>query len=471
MDFAKSFLINIAFNIDSNKSLNLVDKNFQKANKSLFSFQNGLKEIRGLVKTSLIGASVGLVGIDKLYSGISEKYSNLSNSFGDQFEGIQKYLNSANINVLTNADSVGSELMNLKNQLNDIRTFGAVPAEFNLLGIDVNQSDIKIIDSIANKLQNLNSTQANSISNKLGLSDFYKSLSTLKEGKALSDIFSISNSDIKSINQTRQSINQLKESFLLLKDKALVNLAPVLNTEILGFLKWVNLNQDSVIYLIKSTTEAFINLAKGAGDLIRFTSNIVGFFMQSENGVKNLTAGIALLLAVLFPQKALFTGIILALEDLYVYFKHGESVIGSFIDKFSFLSDILKKIREGFEAISNFNFKDKLFGVETNQKEKLIEQTVFKNIQGNEVNSNASIGEKLFGNQNDPFASIYDSFQNIKDNIYDKFANNKNDSNFFNQKTIGDVNINITTNTNSSPQDIGNKVRDIFKNEVLKVIM
>lgn len=189
-----------------------------------------------------------------------------------------------------------------------------------LLGVDPTKNPEEVFQNI---IKNISQVQDAATRSKLlsdvGLSEQLQNLINVdtKGSYGASLNFGLTKEDRNVILELNKQINIFKQNLSILKDKLVVILSPVR-------IFFEVCNKLSFIFL------ELVNRTVGLDKVITILK----------------IAGIALI-AAWKPILLLFTGIALIIEDLYVYFKGGDSLIGSFIDKIKKLwkeGDYLKSI-------------------------------------------------------------------------------------------------------------------------------
>ncbi len=147
------------------------------------------------------------------------------------------------------------------------------------------------------------------------------------------------------------TMNRLTRVTDALKKKIFLELAPVIERMITGFVEWWKING-------KITTSRIVGFFNGLADTLSFlifiisnTVKNVWFLFDSIGGLSTVlmvlaTVNLPLLISILgklgFVLKAFkITAILLALDDFITYLRGGESVIGDFVDRAKTIHPVL----------------------------------------------------------------------------------------------------------------------------------
>lgn len=308
---------------------------------SLKRIDNGIKSLRNGA-FALSAAFTGAVyGLNKFVDGSLQgvvALQNLSNQTGLAIEGLQKWQQAGQLsNLAISAEQIAGSIGNVQKNLAQIRMGQGNLAPFQLLGIDVmGQDAFGVLDQLRNSIQGLDSATATNLITQIGLTPDFINLLRLsrKEFEALSENTFLNKKQREEIDKVGTSIKALQLRMGALKDQAVAKIAPLLNDLVQDFFKWLSDNGDKIVNTMSDFAKGFAMFTQAIGNafsvLTGFLSNITGM----ESGTKALAIAFGALTLAMRPMLLGFTALLLVLDDIAVFQRGGESLIGSFFDVF-----------------------------------------------------------------------------------------------------------------------------------------
>jgi hypothetical protein len=308
--------------------------------KQLKNFDTNLKGLSTQLDLTKVGAIAALYAIDRFIessvAGAVALY-NFTQQTGNSAQALQQWQAAAHAaNPALGIDQIAQSIQTLENNLVEIRKFGAGNASpFAWLQIDIahGQNAIDVLEQLRDRVQGLDRVTAVNLIQKMGLNPGFINILTRSKEEFDALVKSMLRNDgtINTLEKLGERIAALKLKITLFKDNMVADFAPAIT---------------AIINAIYSLGSAFSHAY----------SAIKEFAQESPDLFKGIGASIAALLVVLNPLKSLILGIILLLDDLYVYKKGGQSVFGSVYES---IGDTFDKIKSG-ELKKNYNRYDKL---------------------------------------------------------------------------------------------------------------
>lgn len=334
-------------------------------NASLDSFKGSIENLPAKLinlKNVFIGALV--YGVDQFVESTIKgtvALQNFQNQTDLSIDKLQKWQVAGQLaNTELNTDQITASIQNLQKNLTDIRFGGGNIRGFQMLGIDVQGKEaFQVLEDIREAIKGVDNAAAVNIIESMGIDKGF--INILRESKKEFDSFG----KMKFLNQGQrekliklgEGITHLKIQMGLLKDAIVAGLMPV----------W-----ESLFSILNN----FANIFQ---DIIRLLGEGIEWLLKHKVLLASLAIVLGILVAWMYPLQAAIIAIILLIEDLYVYFKGGKSVIGDFITWVSKLWDELvkghpwiQKVVDWFKWLGNylatglkadFEFAKKLFSV------------------------------------------------------------------------------------------------------------
>jgi hypothetical protein len=301
----------------------------------------GFKNLRtNLLLTA--GAFTGaIVGLDRFVNSALKgvvSLQNLNAQTGLSIEKLQQFQQAGQLsNLALSADQIAQSIGNVQKNLAQIKIGQGNIAPFQLLGVDVAGADaFDVLEQLRSSIQGIDPAIATNLISQLGLSPDFINLLKLsrKEFELLGENTFLNPRQRADIDKVGTSIKALTLRFKALKDQAVAKIAPQLNELVQKFFKWLKDNGDKVVRVITSMARGFASFAQAIGNAFdlsaRFIENVTGL----ENGIKLLAVAFGFLTLSFSPFLAGLAAIVLLLDDIAVFRRGGESVIGSLIDAF-----------------------------------------------------------------------------------------------------------------------------------------
>lgn len=306
----------------------------------------GVKEMQKGLKTIAIGVTGSLVGLDRLFTSLGDKFANLSyqtSLVGGDLANLHKYVTLGSQSIYTSADAVRGDLEGLLETVRKAKLTGKIPIGFEMAGIDITKNPDAIIQQFQGALKSMPKDMAQNIAEASGISNLYQVLRDAKVGmKDLNGIPFLNNRQIANTQDFYKSLKSIKAELILLKDTALSEIAPALNEGLIKAMEWVKFNQVGIISLFQNTVYVLSSFAGGVMNLVTGLGELVNWITQSKTGTYGLSIAIGLLLATIYPVQTAIVFLVAIVEDLYGYFKGMPSMIGEIEKRFGKLGTALR---------------------------------------------------------------------------------------------------------------------------------
>ncbi len=199
------------------------------------------------------------------------------------------------------AEAVASSITTLERQMAEIRLGRGNIAPFQMLGIGTNQNAFQVLDQLRERIKGLNPATATNLISQMGINP------------EMMHVLQMSNEEFARLSHTVAGMSGDQEGSFLRAKQTLVQFGLV--AKYLGF--------DVIDHLIFGMDLLWKNLMKIQGIIPALVV---------------LVAGLAIAFA---PVTATIVGLLLALDDLAVYFQGGDSVIGMAIEGLKKFGDTL----------------------------------------------------------------------------------------------------------------------------------
>jgi len=299
-----------------------------------------LGDIRKNLIQIQIAAASAVFGINKFVEGTISRVADLS-SFNQQtglsINLLREWQQAAQMsNLKIGADQVTNSIINLQKNLAQIKLGGGNMAPFQMLGIDISGNAFSVLNQLRGAIKNIKPEHATNLIQQMGLSPEMLSVLRLSndEFKKLSENRFLSKEQSNDVTNLGLQIRQLKLHLVALKDQAVAKLAPALEELIKGFFIWLKNNGESVISAISHIVSMMGKFLEIVGYVTGYIAKMIGNITGVDNGLKVLTATVAVLMLSFFPVFRTFSAIIVLLQDFAVYMRGGQSAIGDFINAF-----------------------------------------------------------------------------------------------------------------------------------------
>ena len=387
----------------------------QPLNKYNEALGSSIKIMAGFATATLAGAGAfaGFVtNIAKSFDPLTQ----LSRTTGVAVEDMQKLgfvasQNGSDINAVT------SSLERLSTKLGEAAQNGS--AEFSRLGISVRNAngEVKQADDVlmevGQRFQEMGLSRAEQISfaQKLGIDKSLiqtlnlssDSMSKLK--KQAEDLGVVTQEEANAMADLTDSVTVLKYGFEGIKNSIAVGFAPVLQELAENFTEFLGNNKELISEGLQKVGMWLTTLAQAIVRLMPIMAGIGLAFL----GAKIYALGFSVVMRSIFSPVNIIIGVVvlllLAIDDLMVAFKGGESVIANFFESV-FGIDIVGVLTEWGSAIANFAsiLIDAFVGAFDVVKNSLMGlfdffKSVFDNIMKgiNAVTSTVSAVKSIFG--------------------------------------------------------------------------
>ena len=202
------------------------------------------------------------------------------------------------------ADTVASSVNALERQLAEIRLGRGNIAPFQLLGISANQNAFGVLNQLRERIKGLNPAMATNLVSQMGLDP------------SMIHLLQLSNTEFARLSKTVSGMTGDQEGSFLRAKQSLVQFGLV--AKYVGF--------------------------EVVGHLIDGLYMLGGIVQKLQLWMPGLAIAAGALAVAFAPWTAAIVGLLLVLDDLAVYFKGGDSVIGMAINGIKKLGDELKNM-------------------------------------------------------------------------------------------------------------------------------
>ena len=312
------------------------DKGLKSFNSSLASTGKKMLKVSAAITTAIFLLDKF---IDSSVRG-SVALSNFTIQTGLLSDQLQKFQIAGQLSDISlSVDQITNSIRGLQSKLADIKLGGGNIAPFQILGISVKGKEtFEVLDEIREKIKGLSPDIAINLLSQLGFGPGF--LNVLKLTREEFDKLG------KSISRTDKETNELVR----------------LGTAITNLKLNLSLLKDVVVSIF---SPVFISLSNIVISLTRM-------FTSLGRILPVLAGGIAILALEFAPMIAMIATLVLVFEDLFVFFRGGDSVTGDLVNGIkSFASNFLEnvrpimdffiKLKEIIEAISNVGHKQSRF--------------------------------------------------------------------------------------------------------------
>ncbi len=301
-------------------------------NKAVTTFQGNITNLtkRLAVMTAAFGGAVA--ALDKFTSGTvnsSVGLQNIANQTGLAIGKLRQLGQAAQLSDLSmTAEQAAQEVGNLEQRLAAIRLTGQGAESFIRFGIQPTGDAFAVLEQVREAIQGMDNAKASTLISSLGINPQFINLLRLsrKEFEELGKNVFLSDKQNQNIIQLGTSITRLKLRIGALKDQAVAKLAPSLNKLVEDGFKWFEENGDKIIDIMAGIGKGFAMFASAV-------SNAIGFVASMRFSFEGLLTVLGLLALRFAPVISAIGGVLLVLDDLAVYARGGDSVIGLLLDK------------------------------------------------------------------------------------------------------------------------------------------
>jgi hypothetical protein len=299
-----------------------------------FFDSKGFKAFQSSVKTATAMGIGFAVALDRAFNSTGTQINNLrlaTNGVTKDFTNLQKYLSAANYDINTNSEAVASDIENLSSKIRAFRN-GVNDESFAFAGISLDGNVEDVIENIRSSLANMPEARKNFLADKMGVSNLLHVLKMSKaEMESISIVSPLSTEQSKAIMQTASYLKQIRTAFLDLKNIALAELGKDIQLHLIDFLQWIKTNKNEIILTFKNIGTVMTNFVLIVGRSVALIATLFQKIGSAKIGVAGLTVAFSLLMLTISPFTAKVLALGLILEDIWVYLKGGDSVLGDFL--------------------------------------------------------------------------------------------------------------------------------------------
>lgn len=315
---------------------------------------NGLKNLR---RNALLvaGAFTGAIyGLDKFINSTVQSVvalKNLNAQTGLSIDLLQRYQQAGQLsNLALTPESIAQSIANVQRNLDEIELGNGNIAPFQMLGVDaIGQNAYSVIENLRESIKGVDVGKVTNLISQMGLTPDFISILQLsrKEFDALAQNSFLNGRQRNDIEKVGVSMKQVGLRFKALKDQIVAKISPELNQLIQKFFKWLVDNGDQIIKIMSGIGETFIKFGQAIGNAVGLIGEFMGSVGGMETGVKILAASFSILVLSFSPILAGLTAMILLLDDIAVYRRGGDSLIGALIGSFEKLPVFAKILGGG----------------------------------------------------------------------------------------------------------------------------
>lgn len=287
----------------------------------------------------------------------------LSKETGISVEAIQRLGYVASVNG-GSIDGLQNSLRGLSEKIGEASISGS--EDFNRLGISVRdangniKSTEQVLNEVRHSFQGLNKAQQFSFAQKLGIDK--SMLQTLnltnaeldETAKKINSIGIVSQKDTEKVMAFNDSITTSKMALTAIGQQISLGMLPNMSNLVNSFNDFIFTNADLIknglsktIYWFNTISSAVLNVGKVLYEFRYPILGVVAGLAVASGAVA--TFGKALLLNPLTLWVGAITAIVLAVDDLYVAFNGGQSVIKDFFGSFNI--DIVNVLKTAFDGL------------------------------------------------------------------------------------------------------------------------
>jgi hypothetical protein len=219
-----------------------------------------------------------------------------------------------------------------------------------MLGVDaIGQNAYSVIENLRESIKGVDVGKVTNLISQMGLTPDFISILQLsrKEFDALAQNSFLSGRQRNDIEKVGVSMKSVGLRFKALKDQIVAKISPELNQLIQKFFKWLVDNGDQIIKIMSGIGQTFIKFGQAIGNAVSLIGEFMGSVGGMETGVKILAASFSILVLSFSPILAGLTAMILLLDDIAVYRRGGDSLIGALIGSFEKLPVFAKILGGG----------------------------------------------------------------------------------------------------------------------------
>jgi hypothetical protein len=315
---------------------------------------NGLKNLR---RNALLvaGAFTGAIyGLDKFINSTVQSVvalKNLNAQTGLSIDQLRRYQQAGQLsNLALTPESIAQSIANVQRNLDEIELGNGNIAPFQMLGVDaIGQNAYSVIENLRESIKGVDVGKVTNLISQMGLTPDFISILQLsrKEFDALAQNSFLSGRQRNDIEKVGVSMKSVGLRFKALKDQIVAKISPELNQLIQKFFKWLVDNGDQIIKIMSGIGQTFIKFGQAIGNAVSLIGEFMGSVGGMETGVKILAASFSILVLSFSPILAGLTAMILLLDDIAVYRRGGDSLIGALIGSFEKLPVFAKILGGG----------------------------------------------------------------------------------------------------------------------------
>lgn len=260
------------------------------------------------------------------------------------------------------AQAVTASVRQISQSQAQIRLGSGDVSGWQLIGIDPRNADpFEILEQLRGQMTSMNQQMKAEVLDRLGISrDLIQVLDLSREqfDQLAQQAFVIPPSAIDSLDAARASGEKVGMAFQWLKNMVAAELAPEIQKLNEAIVEWVRNNREGIVRTIRAVIEkvsGFVNMLSRAWKMI---DGAVTATIGWESAIRGIIAVISVLNAhlLLTPLGAFVAAVVLllaVLEDIYVYRRGGESLIGYFMENIEGFDDIVNAVTGAFQEFTD----------------------------------------------------------------------------------------------------------------------
>lgn len=344
----------------------------------LGTFQNKLKTTKTNMLKFVAIAGTMAFAIERIANSTIKATVALTNFNMQTGLSVQKLLQWQKVaqlaDVTLSAEQITQSIAGLQQNLAQIRLGAGNVAPFQLLGIDVaGKNAFQVLEDVRGAIKGLDAATATNLIAQMGLSPQFVNVlrMTREEFEAINKEFFLNQKQQASIVKLGTSFKKLQLQLGFLRDNIVAQFAPVLIKLLTTISKWFSKNGKSVIKDLGKIVKVFVKIGQVLSNSAGMIFKVIDGLMNMKGVIKALIPIITALGVAFFRPQLAITALLLLLDDLAVFMRGGDSLIGRGLEA-------LGKITQKHPLLSGainagVGGLKKVFGIDTNTTETVMD--------------------------------------------------------------------------------------------------